>query len=167
MGNLSADVRRVGITNIDARLMGLLDARTALSPTGFYLLNDLNRRVGGVRVLTPVTVNDVRFIYNGPGAALAFNTPFGTAARNSVRGIRLNQMNMGAFKTTNITERIRVVFTAEAYNVLNHPTSGFGVAAGASLPELLTENAGPNGYGDPFESALSSRRVQFGLRIIF
>ena len=166
VGNLSVDPRRVGITNIDARLMGRLGPTTALSPTGFYLLNDLNRIVGGARVLTPVTPNDVRFIYNGPGAALAFGTPFGDAGRNSVRGIRLNQMNMGVFKTTNVTERIRVQFRAEAFNVLNHPTSGFGVAAGASLPDNITENAGVT-FGDSFETALSSRRVQFGLRILF
>lgn len=160
-GNASVDPRRIGITNIDARLIGFLSATAALSTTGFYLLNDLNRGV-----LTPVTPNDVRFIYNGPGAALAFGTPFGTAGRNSVRGIKLNQMNMGVFKTTSVTERIRVQFRAEAFNVLNHPTSGFGVAAGASLPDIITENAGIT-FGDPRETALSSRRVQFGLRILF
>jgi outer membrane receptor protein involved in Fe transport len=166
VGNINAPITRVGITNIDARLMGLLGATTALSPTGFYLLNDLNRIVGGARVLTPVTRDDVRFIFNGPGAALAFGTPFGDAGRNSVRGIKLNQFNMGLFKTTNITERVRIQIRAEAFNVLNHPTSGFGVAAGASLPTLTLESAGV-GYGDPYFQALSSRRVQFGLRVLF
>lgn len=163
-GNPNADVRRVGITNIDARLMGLLSATAALSPTGFYLLNDLNRGV-----LTPVTPNDVRFIYNGPGAALAFGTPFGTAARNSVRGKVLNQLNMGFFKTTNITERFKIQFRVEGFNILNIPNSGFGVAAGASLPQLLLENAGVAGaaFGDNGDVALSSRRLQFGMRIIF
>lgn len=166
-GNPNAPITSVAITNIDARLMNLLGTTTALSPTGFYLLNDLNRRdAANNRILTPVSPNDVRFIYNGPGAALAFGTPFGTAGRNSVRGIELNQMNMGLFKTTNISERIKVQLRAEAFNVLNHPTSGFGVAAGASLPTLTLENAGV-GYGDPFRQALSSRRVQFGLRILF
>ena len=166
LGNPNADVRRVAVTNIDARLMGLLGATTALSPTGFYLLNDLNRVVGGSRVLTPVTPNDVRFIYNGPGAALAFGTPFGNVPRNSVLGPTLNQMNLGVFKTTRITERWRVQFRAEAFNVLNRPNSGFGVAAGASLPDLVSENAGIS-FADKGEAALSSRRVQLGLRIIF
>ncbi len=165
-GNVNVSPTLIGVTNIDARLMGLLTATTAISPTGFYLLNDLNRVVGGARVLTPVTQNDVRFIYNGPGAALAFGTPFGTAGRNSVFGPVLNQMNMGVFKTTNITETIKIQLRAEAFNVLNHPNSGFGVAAGASLPDLILENAGVT-YGRFDEVALSSRRVQFGLRIIF
>ena len=160
-GNPKADRRLIGITNVDARLAGFIGATTAVSSTGFYLLNDLNRGV-----LTPTTASAVRFIYNGPGAAMLFGTPFGTAGRNSVRGIKLNQMNMGVFKTTNVTERIKVQFRAEAFNVLNHPTSGFGVAAGASLPDLTTENAGVT-YGDPKETGLSSRRLQFGLRIVF
>ena len=101
-----------------------------------------------------------------PGSTTSLGTPFGTAGRNSVRGIKLNQLNMGLFKTTSITERIRIQFRAEAFNVLNHPTSGFGVAAGASLPGLALEGAGV-GFGDPAFSNLSSRRVQFGLRILF
>ncbi len=168
-GNPNADVRLVAVTNIDARLMGLLGPTTPVSSTGFYLLNDLNRIVGGARVLTPTTPNDVRFIYNGPGAALAFGSPFGNVARNSVRGKVLNQMNMGVFKTTSITETLRVQFRAEAFNVFNTPNAGFGVAAGASLPGIVLENAGVAGsaFADNGEVALSSRRVQFGLRIIF
>lgn len=169
-GNPNADIRLVAITNIDARLMGLLGPNTPISPTGFYLFNDLNRRdASNNRILTPTTPNDVRFIYNGPGAALAFGNPFGNVARNSVRGKVLNQMNMGVFKTTRITEKLRVQFRAEAFNVLNIPNSGFGVAGGASIPNLLLENAGVAGsaFGDNGEVALSSRRVQFGLRILF
>jgi len=169
VGNPKADIRRVAITNIDARLMGLLGASTPISPTGFYLLNDLNRIVGGSRVLTPVTPNDVRWIYNGPGAALAFGTPFGTASRNSVRGKVLNQLNMGVFKTTRIDEKLRVQFRVEAFNVLNTPNAGFGVAGGASIPILTMENAGvsSSGFADNGDVALSSRRIQFGLRILF
>ena len=168
-GNPNADQRLVAVTNIDARLMGLLGATTALSPTGFYLLNDLNRTVGGSRVLTPVTPSDVRWVFNGPGAALYYGTPFGTAGRNTGVGKVLNQLNMGVFKTTNITEKLRVQFRAEAFNVLNTPNAGFGVAGGSSLPGLLVENAGVVGaaFADNGDVALSSRRLQFGLRILF
>lgn len=108
-------------------------------------------------------------MFNGPGAALYYGTPFGTVARNSVRGKVLNQMNMGVFKTTRIGEKLKVQFRAEAFNVLNTPNSGFGVAAGASLPGLIIENAGVTGaaFADNGDVALSSRRVQFGLRIVF
>jgi outer membrane receptor protein involved in Fe transport len=169
VGNPNVDLRLVAVHQVDARLMGFITAAN-VSPTGFYLLNDLNRRdAAGARILTPVAPNDVRFILNGPGAARAFNNPFGTAARNSVRGKILNQMNLGVFKTTNITERFKIQFRAEAFNVTNTPNAGFGVAGGASIPGLLLENAGVAGsaFGDSDDVALSSRRVQFGLRIIF
>lgn len=166
VGNPNADVRSVAITVIDARLSGLVGA-TANSPTGFFLLNDLNRRdASGARILTPVTPNDVRLIFNGPGAALAFGTPFGTLPRNSFLGPTLNQLNLGVFKTTNITERVKIQIRAEAYNVLNRPNSGFGVASGASLPDTTVENAGII-FADKGEVALSSRRVQLGIRIFF
>jgi hypothetical protein len=100
VGNPNANPRLVAITNIDARLSGLISGTDALSPTGYYLLNDLNRGV-----LTPVTPGGVRFVFNGPGAAIAFGTPFGTAPRNCVRGKSLNQLNLGVFKTTRIGER--------------------------------------------------------------
>ncbi len=164
-GNPDADIRRVAVTTIDARLM-FPTATIPTSPTGFYLLNDLNRRVNNAPVLTAVTPNDVRFIYNGPGAAVVFGTPFGNFPRNSVFGPTLNQMNFGLFKTTRINEKWRIQLRAEAYNVLNRPNSGFGVAAGASLPDIVTENAGIL-FADKGEAALSSRRVQVGIRVIF
>ena len=76
---------------------------------------------------------------------------------------------MGVFKTTRFGEKLRIQFRAEAFNVFNTPNSGFGVAGGASLPNIVLEGAGVAGVGfaDNGEVALSSRRVQFGLRIIF
>lgn len=169
LGNPNADVRTVGITVTDARLSGLVTA-TQTSPTGFFLLNDLNRIVGGQRVLTPVSPNDVRFIFNGPGAAAVFGTPFGNVPRNSVLGPALNQVNMGVFKTTNITERVKIQFRAEAFNLLNRPNAGFGVAtstgANPGLPDLLLENAGVL-FADKNEINQSSRRIQLGVRVIF
>jgi hypothetical protein len=81
----------------------------------------------------------------------------------------LNQLNMGVFKTTRIDEKLRVQFRVEAFNVLNTPNAGFGVAGGASIPILTMENAGvsSSGFADNGDVALSSRRIQFGLRILF
>lgn len=165
LGNPSADIRLIGITSIDAQLAGLT---TATSPTGFYSLNEFNTTGNAV----PVSQNDVRFIFNGPGAALRFGTPFGNVPRNSVLGPTLNQMNLGVFKTTNITEKVKIQLRAEAFNVLNRPNSGFGVAAGSSLPDIFIEDAGITGtpgvgFADKRETELSSRRIQLGLRIIF
>ncbi|HEV8588955.1 MAG TPA: carboxypeptidase regulatory-like domain-containing protein [Pyrinomonadaceae bacterium] len=164
-GNPNAPRDSVGITSFDGDF--LFGAGT--SPTGFWSLNALNQ--GN---LVSVTPNDVRFIFNGPGAAKLFGNPFGDVLRNSERGPALNQLNIGIFKTTNLTERVKIQFRTELFNALNHPNVGYGVAFGSSLPDQFLEDAGNgggagtfNGFNDRKAMELSSRRVQFGLRIIF
>ncbi|MCA1592259.1 MAG: carboxypeptidase regulatory-like domain-containing protein [Acidobacteria bacterium] len=167
-GSRHAPRNTVGISDIDVSFYGF--AGFTPSPTGFYSLNELNTTGN----LVPVTPNDVRLIFNGPGAALKFGTPYGTVGRNSERGPALNQMNIGFFKNTNITERVKVQFRAELFNALNHPNPGYGVAFGSTLPDTVVEDAGAFGgagsfvgFNDRQAMELSSRRVQFGLRITF
>lgn len=166
--NASAPRTAVGISDIDAFFFytGAFEP----SPTGFYSLNELNTTGN----LVPVTLNDVRFVLNAPGSAKYFNNPFGTVLRNSERGPALNQLNLAFFKNTKVTEGVRVQFRAELFNALNHPNPGYGVAAEGSLPDIFIEDAGVQGgagsftgFNDKQQMQLSSRRVQFGLRIIF
>ena len=163
--NPGAPRNTVGITDVDASFFGFTGFTP--SPTGLYSLNELNR----TGTLVPVTTGDVRFIFNGPGAAQRFNNPFGNVGRNSERGPALNQLNLGFFKNTKVRENLNVQFRAELFNALNHPNSGYGVAAGATLPDTFVEDAGftgvNNGFNDPRLVELSSRRVQFGIRIVF
>jgi hypothetical protein len=159
-GNPNAPRTAVGITDVDLAMFfsGVFTA----SPTGFYSLNSFNTS----GTLVPVTANDVRYIINGPEAARRSGNPFGNVSRNGERGPRLNHLNLGIFKTTKVTERVKIQFRAEMFNALNHPNAGYGVAAGATLPDFFLENAGRT-FNDFGEIGLSSRRVQFGLRIIF
>jgi hypothetical protein len=164
-GNRNAPRDTVGMTSTDAGFIFGVGA----SPTGFWSVNALEQ--GN---LVSVTPNDVRFIFNGPGAAKLFGTPFGDVIRNSERGPALNQLNIGIFKTTNLTERVKIQFRTELFNALNHPNTGYGVAFGSSLPDQFVEDAGDGGNAGSFDGfndrkamELSSRRVQFGLRIIF
>jgi hypothetical protein len=161
LANINADPTAVGISVVDARLAGLV-APTDTSPTGFFSFNELNR--SGTPV--PVSLNDVRYVYNGPGAASLFGNPFGTVPRNYGVGPALNQLNLGFFKTTKVTERFKIQFRAELFNVLNHPNPGYGVAGEDSLPDTFVEDAGLF-FARKDEMTLSSRRVQFALRIIF
>jgi hypothetical protein len=133
-----------------------------VNPTGLYSLNELNNSG------TPVTVtsNQVRYIYNGPGAARAFGNPFGDVPRNYLRGPAINQLNLGFFKTTRIMENIRLQFRAELYNALNHPQPGFGVTRASSVPDFQVENAGVF-FLDYSQIELARRVVQFGLRLVF
>ena len=165
LGNASAPQTAVGISQVDAFLF----FSRAVFPTitdlnGFLSLNDLNN--GVVRAVTP---NDVRFIYNGPGAARLFNSPYGNVPRYYLVGPPINQMNFGVFKNTRVFERVNIQFRAEFFNVLNHPNPGYGVTRNSSLPNILLENAGnaAGPFADNSQINLARRRVQFGLRINF
>jgi outer membrane receptor protein involved in Fe transport len=169
-GNRNAPRDAVAITDVDASFFGFTFPFIP-SSTGFYSLNELNSTGG----LTPVTPNDVRFIVNGPGAARRFGNPFGNIPRNSERGPALNILNLGIFKNTKIGERVNIQFRAELFNALNHPNPGYGVAGETDLPDTFIEDAGLYGVGGNNRTGfnekkgmeLSSRRVQFGIRIVF
>jgi outer membrane receptor protein involved in Fe transport len=163
VGNRNAPRDTVGISDIDAFLFftGVFTA----SPTGYFSLNELNA-TGNLR---SVTANDVRYIINGPGAARYTGNPFGNIPRNSERGPALNHLNIGIFKNTRIRENVRLQLRAELFNALNHPNPGYGVAGERTLPDTFMEDAGVPGslFNDKRAMELSSRRVQFGIKLIF
>lgn len=163
-GSRSAPRNTVGISDVDASFFGFTGVFTP-SPTGLYSLNELNT-TGNLR---SVTANDVRYILNGPGAARYTGNPFGNISRNVERGPALNQLNLGIFKNTRLRENVRLQLRAELFNALNHPNPGFGVAGEDTLPDTFIEDAGlpGSGFNDKRDMTLSSRRVQFGLRLIF
>jgi hypothetical protein len=163
-GNPNAPLNRVGITDIDACLFqgtafcGASGSTRILrqSPTGYWLLNDLN---AATRTFTPVSPNDVRFIVNGPGAALRFGTPFGTIGRNTFHGDQIENLDLSIFKNTRVTERVSIRYTLGLYNALNHPN--FGIPNSINL-----DNAGSTFYN--FQENSGGRRViGMGLSISF
>ncbi|MDT7781039.1 MAG: hypothetical protein QOC99_3551 [Acidobacteriota bacterium] len=163
IGNPNAPQTSVGISQIDAFIFGKIPVVT--DQNGFLSLNDLNNSV--IRAVTP---NDVRFVYNGPGAAKLFGTPYGNTPRYYLAGPILNQLNLGFFKNTRVFENVRVQFRAELFNALNHPNIGYGVTRNSSLPlSELIDNAGnaSSPFGDNTRIQLARRVVQFGLRISF
>ncbi len=124
-GNPNAAANSVAITDIDACVFyarcgataGVPNLRT--SSTGYFLMSDLNKNV-----FTPVSPNDVRFIVNGPGAAMKFNNPFGTVARNSLQADRIETVDLSIFKNFKITERVNLQYRLEMFNAFNHPVFG-------------------------------------------
>jgi outer membrane receptor protein involved in Fe transport len=174
--NPGAPVGSVGITAVDASYIfgGTYQGTCTTvpcSPTGpgsgqLYSLNALNT----TGVYVPISFNDVRYIYNGPGAAVLFGNPFGTVARNSAQGPLLNQINGSLFKNTKLRENLTIQWRMDIFNLFNHPNAGYGTGAGSSLPDNTVENAGSN-VGQTFQSfseiTHGFRRLQFGLRLIF
>jgi hypothetical protein len=124
------------------------------SPTGFWLLNDLNQGK-----FTPVTPNDVRVIVNGPGAAQRFGTPFGTLGRNVFQGDRFEGVDLSVFKNTRITERVSIQYRLNLFNAFNHPTFG--------IPNsIFVENAGRT-YFNFQENSGGRRTIEMALKLIF
>jgi hypothetical protein len=156
----------VGISQVDAFLLNRITSVT--NPNGFLSLNALNS--SGAQVA--VTPNDVKYIFNGPGAAKIFGTPFGSAGRGIERGVLFNQLNMGVIKNIKVYESLTLQLRGEAFNILNHPQPGIGTVltpGTTHLPNINVNNAGQPGtrFGDTTDQTFARRVVQVGLRVVF
>jgi hypothetical protein len=80
------------------------------------------------------------FTFNAVGS-------FGNSGRNILRGPSLFNANVGLLKGTNITERVKLQFRAEFFNIFNNVnfnnpgttvgTPGFGKITSAKDPRIL------------------------------
>jgi hypothetical protein len=162
VGSLSAPANTVGIFAGDA--CTLLGVGCSASPNQLISLNAVNN--GNVQ---NVTNNQVRFIANTGIAQTMFGTPFGNAARNSLRDAPSNIANFSVFRNVKFNERASLQFRATAENVFNH--ANFATV----VPDI--ENAGLAGFGTGFatpsltgdsipgSSIAASRRLFFGLTL--
>jgi outer membrane receptor protein involved in Fe transport len=178
-GNPNASRQSVAISDVDACIfysfcgttpasLTAVPAGTPIfvaSPTGYYLMSDLNRRDGnGNRIRTPVTPNDVRWVVNGPGSATRFGTPFGNVGRNTELGDRLETVDFSVFKTFRVTERIQFQYRLQLQNALNHPN--FGIPNNVNLDNLNFYNFQEND-GNLLLQNNGRRTISMGLRVIF
>jgi len=167
IGRLGAPIDQVGIFGGDAILLN--NDRWSINPNKvtlnqLYSLNALNTDGS----LVPVNKNDVNTIVNMPIAAKFFGTPFGNATRNMFVGPLLNQMNLGIFKNTRITERLTLQLRLEAFNALNHPNPGYGFVSfeTANTADNFIDDAGSS-YNRNDQVQLARRVIQLGVRFIF
>jgi hypothetical protein len=86
---------------------------------------------------------------------------FGNVAKGSLRGPGLTDVDVSLFKTTTLTERMRLQFRAEFFNVLNHPNF--------NTPNLTIFSGGKisTSAGIITSTVTTSRQVQLALKLIF
>jgi hypothetical protein len=87
---------------------------------------------------------------------------FGNAGRNIIEGPGFQDIDLSIAKMTDITERVKLQFRAEAFNLFNHPNfsqPSNSVTAG-NFGQITTTRAARGDLG-------SSRQLQLGMKLVF
>jgi hypothetical protein len=119
-----------------------------------------NNKVG----TPPAGANPADYQYFDRAAFAPINIPagqpqrFGNVGRNSLRGPRFFNIDLGLFRTISVGGNYKLQFRAEALNVLNHPNLG--------NPSADISNSGTFGYITG-TTGTGERDWRFGLRFFF
>ncbi|RXH54361.1 TonB-dependent receptor domain-containing protein [Granulicella sibirica] len=111
-------------------------------------------------------VNGVAYWINPASFVNSPKGTFVTSRRTQVRGPGYNDVDFSVFKTGNVTEKLRLQFRAEMFNLFNRINyAPFHATTGSSLGQLTDTigdyNGAPGiGPGEPFN-------VQFSLKALF
>lgn len=164
VGSLSAPSSSVGIFAGDACALALVSGTICAAPNTLLDMNAANT-TGTVKT---VTKSQVRFIVNGGTADSIFGTPFGNAARNSLREYQVASANFDLFKDIKFWERVTLQWHMTMLDVFNHPSFGL---PGPSGIDPFIEDAGKSaqgtGFDDPRLFTGGHRSIRFGLKVIF
>lgn len=115
-------------------------------------------------------VNPIIGSVNGYANPAAFSVPavgtLGNLQRDYLSGPGLVDLDMALLKDNRLSEKFRLQFRAEFFNVANHPNFG--------LPNATAFAEGPNATGIPNPTfgqitytTTSSRQIQFALKLLF
>jgi hypothetical protein len=109
----------------------------------------------------PVITGRVDQWFNPNAFSLPTLGTWGNVGRGVLNGPDLKEIDVSLFKTIPITEKTRLLFRAEAFNIANR--ANFGV------PNFLVfsgESISPSA-GQITSTVTSSRQIQFGLKLMF
>ena len=90
-----------------------------------------------------------------PGDAGTPNYTFGTLGRNTMRGPRYFNLDFSLFKSFSFTERVKLQFRSEFFNIFNHQNLAIP-NPGVDLPQAGT-----------IRGASAPRQIQFALKLLF
>lgn len=120
----------------------------------------------------PTTLSAVHWVFNDPTAAAFYGTPFKGAGRNILRGQAVNTVNLGMFKDTNIGERLKLQFQAQAFNLTNtqflgNPDPILDDVGSSFQNTHFNTNGGSTSTANATYDGIGRRRLLFGLKLIF
>jgi carboxypeptidase family protein/TonB-dependent receptor-like protein len=103
--------------------------------------------------------------FTGPAASAFITTPFDVlpnVAKNKFYGPGLVNIDMAVLKNTSITERVKLQFRLETYNLFNHPQFGQfdNFLSDSTFGQSLSTITRPDG-------TTSARQLQFALKLLF
>jgi len=156
--------------------VGCADGTTSDFGCTAYIIPGANRHgTGGVNQFLNAAAFTQPCVPNGSGgpAGCIPESGFGLLGgeNGQVSGPSMNRLDFSIFKNFQATERLKVQFRSEFFNVLNHPTfnapgfSGNGVVAVPNSLNFTSSNFGEIGstrfpFNDP-------RQIQFALKFLF
>ena len=108
-----------------------------------------------VRIMSAVTGDPTRW-FNPAAFAVPAPFTYGNSARNLLFGPGFFNWDAAVFKQFSISERLRLDFRAEVFNILNHPNFGLP-ASNISVPATAGR----------ITSASDARNVHFALKLLF
>jgi hypothetical protein len=88
--------------------------------------------------------------------------PFGNVGRNALVRPGFRDLDVSLLKTISISERIRLEFRAETFNLLNHANFNFPSSLNVFSGAEISASAGVI-----VTTANASRQVKFGFKAIF
>lgn len=118
-------------------------------------INDLADQLGR-NVKRPAGADQLQQFFNVSLFTLNALGTFGTAGRNALDGPASWDADVGILKQTSITERLRLQFRFEAFNIFNHPNF--------SNPVATVSNAN---FGKITSTSGDPRVLQFALKAMF
>ena len=131
----------------------------------------------------PCTLDTSDLMNDGSAAFCIPGTQhFGSLGRNSLIGPKYSNFDFSIFKTTPITERVKVQLRAEIFNLFNHPNFSSpllpGFSADASFNGIDPETGRGQGFlpitvtpdvgiGNPFLGGGGPRNIQLAVKVLF
>jgi Carboxypeptidase regulatory-like domain len=111
----------------------------------------------------PVILGSPNEYFNPSAFVVPVTGTYGNVGRDTLIGPGIAQLDFSALKNTSITERVRLQFRAEFFNILNHANFGtpnpvvFTSASAIPAPTA----------GVITSTSTTSRQIQFGLKLLF